>query len=263
MAPHEDAVADLEPGLTGRHDCQSSPPIPGSHIPPREAAQIIVITLGTSSPDPRAQDPCSSCLVEAGGSRLWIDTGAGTLSALLRHCSLEELDAVWVSHTHADHFSDLAVSFYALRYADIHRQPLTVFGPPGWAERLRTFLSHSTGPGVAPVLVHHDAPCFGVRVHAADVLLAYTGDTGPCAGLTELVSDADLLISEARYGLGEGDVDPVHLTAAQAGAVARDGHVGQLLLTHLAGADITACVRATAENYSAPVIGAPCLVVNL
>lgn len=66
------------------------------------------------------------------------------------------------------------------------------------------------------MLVHHDAPCFGVRDHAADVLLAYTGDTGPCAGLTELVSDADLLISEAGYGLGEGDVDPVHLTAAQA-----------------------------------------------
>ncbi|MHB8293441.1 MAG: MBL fold metallo-hydrolase [Acidimicrobiales bacterium] len=86
---------------------------------------MVVTTLGTSSPYPRPQDPCSSFLLDGGGSRLWIDTGAGALGALLRHCPLEELDAIWVSHTHADHFSDLAVTFYALRYADISRSPLS------------------------------------------------------------------------------------------------------------------------------------------
>jgi len=248
---------------------------------------MIVTTLGTSSPYPRWQDPCSSFLIEAGGSRLWLDTGAGTLGALLRHCSLEALDAIWVSHTHADHFSDLAVTFYALRYADISRPALTVFGPPGWAERLRTFLSHAAVPSpledvfdvqeltdrravsagcfeLVPVYVHHDAPCFGVRVSAEAAVVAYTGDTGPCAGLTDLAAGADLLISEAGYGLASSEDDPVHLTATQAGVVAREGQVGGLLLSHLAGADVTECVRAAAQNYFGPVSGArPGLVVNV
>ncbi len=180
-------------------------------------------------------------------------------------CPLEDLDAVWISHTHADHFSDLAATFYALRYADIRRPPLTVFGPPGWARRLRSFVTHGPRPspledvfdirevrdrqqvsvgglGLTAFLMHHDAPCYGVRASLnGDVdgrVVAYTGDTGPCGGLAEVAAHADLLISEAGYGMSDSEDDPVHLTAAQAGAAARAGQVGHLLLTHLAGADV-------------------------
>ncbi len=247
---------------------------------------MIVTTLGTSSPYPRPDDPCSSFLLEGGGSRLWIDAGAGTLGALLRYCRLEELDAVWISHTHADHFSDLAVTFYALRYADISRPPLTVFGPPGWAQRLRGFLTHSARPSpledafdvrevtdhqsvavgeleLLPVQMHHDVPCFGLRASADGSVVAYTGDTGPCAALTDLAAGANLLISEAGYGLDGSEDDPVHLTAAQAGAAAHDGQAEQLLLTHLAGANVKACVAAAATTAPGPVIGGhPGLVVS-
>jgi ribonuclease BN (tRNA processing enzyme) len=194
---------------------------------------------------------------------------------------------VWVSHTHADHFSDLAATFYALRYADISRPPLTVFGPPGWADRLRAFLSHTSTPSpledafdvrevdgatcatvggleLTAVAVHHDAPCYGVRVRDGERVVAYTGDTGPCAGLATLAAGADLLISEAGYGLDGHESDPVHLTAAQAGAAAGDGGVGTLLLTHLAGADVEACVAAATSAGGGRVIGAaPGVVVRV
>lgn len=248
---------------------------------------VIVTTLGTSSPYPRPDDPCSSFLLEGGGSRLWIDTGAGSLAALLRYCRLEDLAAVWISHTHADHFSDLAVTFYALRYADISRPPLTVFGPPGWAQRLRGFLTHSARPSpledvfdvrevtdrqtvaigdleLLPVQVHHDVPCFGLRASVDGCVVAYTGDTGPCVGLTDLAAEANLLISEVGYGLAGTEDDPVHLTAAQAGAAALEGQAEQLLLTHLAGANVKACVAAAAATTPGPVIGArPGLVVQV
>lgn len=46
------------------------------------------------------------------------------------------------------------------------------------------------------------------------------------------------------------------VAAGQAGAADRDGEVGRLLLTHLAWADVDACVAAAAEVAGCPVIGA-------
>lgn len=248
---------------------------------------MIVTTLGTSSPHARPGDPCSSFLVSSGKSAIWLDTGAGTLGALLRHRRLEDLDAVWVSHTHADHFSDLATTFYALRYADVSRPPLTVFGPLGWADRLRGFLTHdaarpspledvfdirevtdqqieTTGEfRLIAVAMRHDIVCHGVRIEAGNSTVAYTGDTGPCPGLAQLARGADLLICEAGYGLHTVDDDPMHLTAEQAGETARDGLVASLLLTHLAGADPAACVAAAATAGARSVIGAtPGLIIR-
>lgn len=246
-----------------------------------------VTVLGTSSPYPRPGDPCSSFLVDTGEARLWVDTGAGTLAALLQHCSLEDLDAVWVSHTHADHFSDLAVTYYALLYAGTSRPPLPVFGPPGWAERLRAFLTHSAGPSpierafsvheladgqtvvlggakVVAVEVCHDAQCFGLRLSSQGRLVAYTADTGPGPGLARVAAGADLLVSEAGYGLAAEEDEGVHLTAAQAGAAAAAAGARQLLLTHLAGADVTACVEAARLAGAALVVGAgPGMAIDL
>jgi ribonuclease BN (tRNA processing enzyme) len=218
---------------------------------------------------------------------LWIDTGSGSLAALLTHSSLEELDAVWVSHTHADHFSDLAVTFYALRYADISRPPLPVFGPPGWAERLRTVLTHTSAPspiedafeihevedGSTTVVcdleltafeVLHDAPCFGVRASANGFVVGYTGDTGPCERVAELAEGVDLLISEAGYGLVAPHEPPLHLTAAQAGALSANAQAARLLLTHLAGADVDECTAAAEAAGAREVVAArPGLVIDL
>jgi ribonuclease BN (tRNA processing enzyme) len=237
-----------------------------------------VTVLGTSSPYPRPDDPCSSFLLDAGVTRLWVDTGAGTLGALLRHTPLEDLDAVWVSHTHADHFSDLAVTYYALRFADIDRPPLPVYGPPGWGERLRASLSHGVPSPIERAFevhevddgthltvgdleltaraVRHDVPCVGFRATGPDGTVAYTGDSGPCDALHELAADVDLLVSEAGYGMDDADPEGVHLTAGEAGALAAAAGVRWLLLTHLAGADVDGCVRAATQAGQAATTGA-------
>jgi len=248
---------------------------------------VRITTLGTASPYPRPGNPCSSFLLESRSTRLWIDAGAGTLGTLLAHCSLSKLSAVWISHTHADHFSDLAVTFYALRYADVHRPPLTVFGPPGWVDRLRAFLTHTGRPSpledvfdvrelsegatsnvgdlqLVAAKMHHDAECFGARITSRGGALAYSGDTGPCRGLSRIADHADLLVCEAGYGTGPAESRPVHLSATEAGRVAAEGRVGRLVLTHLAGADPRACVEAAAAAGATAVTAArPGLAIHV
>lgn len=241
-----------------------------------------VTTLGTASPYPRPGNPCSSFLVQtAGGSRIWLDAGAGTLAALLVTCPLAQLDAVWISHTHADHFSDLAVTYYALAFTDVHRPPLPVFGPPGWVQRLRAVLTHDPArpsplervldvhevtdrlpvavedSELTPVLLQHDAPNYGVRLRDGDgVVLAYTGDTGPCNALGVLARDADLLISEADDGTLPASREGVHLTASEAAQAAEAASVRQLLLTHLGVHDAQRCVEAAIAAGPTPVTAA-------
>ncbi|WP_176141285.1 hypothetical protein [Agreia bicolorata] len=51
------------------------------------------------------------------------------------HVDLGDLAAIWISHLHADHSADVLTAFYALVFADITRRPVSLYGPPGIAER--------------------------------------------------------------------------------------------------------------------------------
>ena len=74
--------------------------------------------LGKSPSWQDAGGACSGYLVEAGDGerlrRVWIDAGSGTLTNLLRHATLPQLDAIWISHLHVDHLSDMPVAYYTL-----------------------------------------------------------------------------------------------------------------------------------------------------
>lgn len=106
--------------------------------------------LGSATPYPSAGNPCSGYLVSGGGTRMWMDAGSGTLGPLQRYVGLGELDAVWISHLHADHSADLLTAYYGLLFADVERAaPLPLFGPPGIADRLAGFLTN--GAARSPV----------------------------------------------------------------------------------------------------------------
>lgn len=79
--------------------------------------------------------------------------------------------------------------------------------------------------------VRHAVPAWGVRVESPSGVLAYTGDTGWSDDLLELAQGADLFLCEATRR--EADAGPHgHLSAAQAGQLARLAGVGELILTH-------------------------------
>ncbi|MEU1866812.1 MBL fold metallo-hydrolase [Streptomyces gardneri] len=233
-----------------------------------------ITVLGSATPYPRPGNPCSGHLVEGGGVRVWVDAGTGTLAELQRHVALGEVDAVWISHLHADHSADLLTAYYALLYAGLDVSvPLPLFGPAGIADRLAGFLTN--GPERSPVeqafaveelydghvaavggltlrsrAVEHAGPdAFALRVESESGLsFVYSGDCEPCPSLVELARGCDLFVCEA-----DGEV-PGHHSAAQAGRSAAAAGVGRLVVTHVgSGVEPDEAVALAAAEFPGPV----------
>jgi ribonuclease BN (tRNA processing enzyme) len=217
--------------------------------------------LGRSPASPNPGEACAGYLVEGDGSRVLIDIGPGVVAQLVNRHHPDDLDAVVVSHMHADHMLDLVTLRYVYPWRSLPaEQRLRVVMPPGSADQMldlargvgnaRHFedcfrLSEHDGSSafacgnlsLAPIETQHYIPCWGFRIESGGRRLAYTADTAPCAGLSDLADRADLLLSEATLrSLDEDAVAPEprgHLLPAEAGIAARDGGARRLMLTHL------------------------------
>ena len=89
-----------------------------------------ITVLGKSPSWQDADGACSGYLIEEDGFRLLLDCGNGVFSKLRRFVDYVDVDAVVISHLHADHFLDLVPFSYALTYAP-RQQPVPVGGWPG------------------------------------------------------------------------------------------------------------------------------------
>ena len=214
--------------------------------------QVTVVGWAGSFPGP---DSSASCyLIEADDFRLVLDLGNGALGALQRYAALSDVDAICLSHLHADHCIDMiGYSVFQNYHPEPPRPRIPVYGPPGTAERLNLALgSHSKGmteafeftalgPGtieIGPLTIttarmRHPVETYGFRVEHAGQVVAYSADTGPCDALISLARDADVLLAEASF-VEAPDLPPdLHLTARQAAEHAARAGAGELVLTHL------------------------------
>ena len=85
---------------------------------------------GTAGSVPTARRGLPAILLRAGGERILFDCGEGTQQQLLRSAGLPELDAIFISHYHLDHWLGLVgmLKTFDLRARE---RPLTIHGPPG------------------------------------------------------------------------------------------------------------------------------------
>jgi ribonuclease Z len=92
--------------------------------------ELQVFFAGTGGSVPTARRGLPAILVRAGGDRLLFDCGEGTQRQLLRSVGLPDLDAVFLTHFHLDHWLGLPgmLKTFDLRGRE---KPLTVYGPPG------------------------------------------------------------------------------------------------------------------------------------
>jgi ribonuclease BN (tRNA processing enzyme) len=215
--------------------------------------QTTIVGCAGSFPGP--QSPASCYLIDTGDFRLVLDMGNGALGALQRYASLYEIDAICLSHLHADHCLDMcSYSVAQVHHPDGPRRPIPVYGPPTAAERLTRAVGLYPGtemtdaftfadlrPGtieIGPLRVttahmNHPVETFGFRIEHDGRALAYSADTGPEPGLVRLAAGADVLLCEASFLTG-GDLPPnLHLTAREAAEHAGRAGVGELVLTHL------------------------------
>ena len=225
--------------------------------------------VGCSGSFPSAESACSSYLVEADGFRLLLDMGNGALGELQRHCGLYDLDAIFLSHLHADHCIDLVAYSYARRYhPDGFPPQLPVYGPEGTCARICGAFETPPVNGLLDVYDFHELPvgttqigpfevtsaatnhpveCHALRLTAAGRTLAYSADTGVSDALVELARDADLFVCEASWEHSEGHPPDVHLSGLQAGEHATRAGARRLLLTHLVAWSDPDVIRAEAK----------------
>ena len=213
-----------------------------------------VTIVGWSGSFPGPQSPASCYLIDTGDFRLVLDLGNGALGALQQYTGLGDIDAICLSHLHADHCMDMiGYSVYQNYHPEGPRPRISVYGPGGSYERLARALG-SEGPGMADAFgfatltagtieigplrvttghVNHSVETFGFRIEHGGQVLAYSADTGPSGELIRLASGADLLLSEASFLDGPDLPADLHLTARQAAEHAAGAGVGELVLTHL------------------------------
>ena len=217
--------------------------------------------LGRSPARPNPGEACAGYLVEAGGARVLLDIGPGIVGQLLQHHHPTELDAVVISHMHADHMLDLVTLRYVYPWRRLAAdERLRVIMPPGSADQLRDLARGVGGErhfqdafqldehdgttplrfgslSLSPRQTQHYVPCWGFRVEGDARRLAYTADTAPCPALDDLADGADLLLAEATLRSLDEDAHPPesrgHLLPSEAGDAAREGSARRLMLTHL------------------------------
>lgn len=214
--------------------------------------------LGSNAAYPTNSHGCSGFLLEWADFRLVLDLGYGCLDRLLQHCPDAGLNAVVVTHQHPDHFIDLHGLLRLYFYGNAPpRKKTPLFCPLGVLQVLRQIepgldpeevfdfheLSHGCEYRLGPLhltglLLPHFVPNIGVRLCCSssgepDVVVAYTGDTGPTERLAELGADATLFVVEATDRPGEVDKTSRNLmTAKEAGLWAATARARCLLLTH-------------------------------
>src|SRR4029453_3310962 len=175
--------------------------------------------VGCSGSYPGPDSPASCYLLEADlDGRTWrivLDLGSGALGALPRYVDPLTVDAVLLSHLHADHCLDLTGYYVMRKYHPNGPQPrIPVWGPVGTADRMARANDLPPQPGMNqqfdfrtgdgpvqigpcagdPSPVVHPVPAYGLRVSVGGTTVAYSGDTGACPALDQVADEVDLLL---------------------------------------------------------------------
>lgn len=230
-----------------------------------------ITVLGKSPAWQDVGGACSGYLVSEGDTRILIDCGNGVFGKLREHSDYASIDAVFVSHMHADHFFDLIPFAFARSFAvrgsglpgvaapaPVEDKATSLFSPPGSTAALelvtgiwgmpdliiQSFEYREYEPSeeivVGPLRVS-----FRFVPHYIDAwAIAVTGSSGgrfvfgaDCSPNEELVGfaeGAEILMAEATLLEPEPDPDDRgHLTPLEAGEHARDAGVDRLVLTHI------------------------------
>lgn len=199
-----------------------------------------------------AKRACASVMVDG---RIVFDLGPGSVKNLRGlGLSLDDLSTIFISHTHADHISDL-IPFLWTTQIDGRITPLHVYGPPGFKQTFQKLLEcTSTADGffkfpltvseldfgekvdnVQTCRTSHSIPTLAFRIESASESICYSADTIYSQTVVDLAKNADLLVHEATFLEDQLSIAELtrHSTARMAGRAGREAHAKQLALFHI------------------------------
>ena len=250
-----------------------------------------VTVLGKSPSYTDAGGACSGYLVQEDGLSVLLDCGNGVFGKMRTVIDYVDLDAVVISHLHADHFLDLVPFAYGLIYAP-RQQPVPVDRWPGTATPARPVLHAPRGAAevfrrvtgawgpedlieqafdlreydeddqleIGALRVRfHRVPHFLPNTNAVEFTaptgarLVFGADHAPNDAIVDFAREADLLLIEATLPRPERDGMRGHITPAEAGEHARRANVRQAVLVHISDE----LDRAWAESCASEAFGGP------
>ncbi|RUT44601.1 MBL fold metallo-hydrolase [Paenibacillus anaericanus] len=200
---------------------------------------------------PEKNEATSGYLIEHQGRKILLDCGSGVLSGLQNYVMLEDLDAVFITHLHADHIADMySLEFATLILMQIGKRALPLdiyvycqdltkldFCYPEYVNVHPIDLQRTVAIGELTITFAenvHDVPSCAVKVNSEDgKCLVYSGDTGYCQSIVEFSRGSDVLVLESSFYNIQKGLNNGHLTAGEAGEIAAIAQTGQLILTHL------------------------------
>ena len=238
-----------------------------------------VTVLGKSPSWQDTGGACTGYLVQEDGFSLLLDCGNGVFSKLRRAIDYVDVDAVLISHLHADHFFDLVPYSYALSTGprrgsarpELHAPPgadagfRRIAGCIGAEDLIDSAFAvaeydPAAPPQLGPFAVRLcEVPHF-VLTHAVELStpagarFTFGADCRPNEELVAFARDSDLLMIEATLAHPEREGVRGHLTPREAGEHGGAAGVRRLVITHFTDEMDSEWVRGeAAAGYGGPV----------
>lgn len=210
--------------------------------------------LGTMSPIANKNHNCPGFLITAGKYKLMLDCGSGSHRLLKYPNDLENFHVI-ITHLHEDHYNDignLQYGSYCFHNQKRIEKPIQVSLPKTPEYKYKKVISEKEAfaeyniindqdqikfgnLNISFLKTEHAVETYAIRVNDGNKTIVYTSDTS-FSGKDKLVNfakGADLLICESsllkEHGFPEINS---HLTAYQAGIIAKEANVKGLMLTH-------------------------------
>jgi ribonuclease BN (tRNA processing enzyme) len=244
---------------------------------------LTLTILGTSGSYPGPGQACSGYLLSSEETHVWLDCGPGTLANLQEHVSLTDLSGAVASHAHPDHWLELTVAHVAVEHY-IHRRGVPVYGTAETRERLEAARAVKITPtydwqtitdgstfdigSLRFTCAETDHPVETLAIRVDDLTdgrtFAYSADTGAEWPMSSLGGDIDVALCEATLAEEKAGTF-THLTAGEAGRLARDAGADRLVITHFApGTDPDRPRRQAAEAFGKDVeVAVPHMTIEI
>jgi len=219
---------------------------------------VKLTVLGSGTGWPRLDRNAPGYLVKS-DINLLLDMGPCVIKQLLKiGVTLENIDAIFISHFHPDHVTDLIPFLFATRYEMGYkrRDSVKIYACEGFNKFLSLLNQAFDGTiepaeGVIEIVelprikkyvfslgdfeaittpVKHREESLAIRLEKEGKAVVYSGDTGYCEEIVELAEEADLLIIECSNSI-QGEPSH-HLAPEEVALIAKRAKVKTLLISH-------------------------------
>ncbi len=218
-------------------------------------SKVVIIPLGTISPYTKNDMNCPGYLIKYNNKKILLDCGNGITRLLSFPNDLENLNVI-ITHYHKDHFGDLG----ALQYASYVYHNLGLlsdkikiyipendfaFNKKSIVSNNESFAEYFNISNNFKITIDdleitfynnesHSIESYMVKIQNTNFKIIYTSDIGT-TNFDELINfckNSDLIICESSFLKKHNSNCKTHMTAYDAGVLAKKSNSKQLLLTH-------------------------------